>query len=155
MQKLMVAVVRETFRGICKRKPGPDYWQRIKFDWMSSSLFMHFWRSSGVMACCFWPVLPCHWVLGWWPEHSVVCLDLPRTIFTTSASLYERGVAVCSPWINNPHRRLSQKNASHFYSPQTTNNLSVQNLSFRCFNFVSHGHIDYIKQMSRSCFLHH
>lgn len=153
MQRLMVAVVRETLRGICKRKPGPDYWQRIKFDWMSSSLFMHFWRSSGVMACCFWPVFLCHWVLGWWPEHSVVCLDLPRTIFTTSASLYERGVPVCSPWINNPRRRLSQKSGSHFSSPQTTKNLSVQN-RFWCFNLVSHGHIEYVKQMSTSCFLH-
>lgn len=79
-------VVRETFRGIFKRKPEPDYWQRIKFDWMSSWFFMHFWRSSVVMASCFWPVFPCQWVLGWWPEHSVVCLDLPRTIFTTLAS---------------------------------------------------------------------
>lgn len=144
MQRLMVTVVRETSRGICKRRPESDYWQRIKFDWMSTSLFMHFWRSSGVMACCFWPVFPCQWVLGWWPEDSVVCLDLPRTIFTTSATLYERGVAVCSPWINNPHHRLSQKNGSYFYSTPITKNLSVQNF-FLLFPMV--------KQMSTSSML--
>ena len=69
-------------------------------------LFIHSWRCSGVRACCFWLVFPCHWVLGWWPELSVVCLDLHWTVFMPLASLYERGVPVCSPWINSLHHRI-------------------------------------------------
>ena len=148
-------VVRETFRGICRRKPEPDYWRCTKFDWMSPSLLMHFWRSSGVKACCFWRVFLCQWVLGWWPEHSVVCLDLPRTIFTTSATFYERGVAVCSPWINNPRCRLSQKNGSYFYSaPDDKKTWSCKTFLFDVFKFVSHDLFNYIKQMSTSSLLH-
>lgn len=129
MQRLMVSVVRETFRGICERRPEFDYWHCIKFDWMSTSLFMHFWRSSSLMVCCFWRVFLRRWVLGWWPKDSMVCLDLPRTIFTTSTALFETGVVVCSPWINNPHH--GQKNGIYFYSY-----ITAKKVHFWCFHLV-------------------
>lgn len=77
--------------------------------WWREHFITHFWRSSGVVACCFWPVFPCHWVLGWWSEESVVCVDLPRTIFMTLVTLYEKLLTVCSPWINGLRRRLLLK----------------------------------------------
>lgn len=119
----MVTVVRETFRGIGKRRPELVDWQCTKFDWLSKSLFRHFWRSSGVMVCCFWLVFLCQWVLGWWLKDSMVCLDLPRTIFTTSATLFNRGVGVWSPWINNPHGRLGDNVLSNLSLHRAANQI--------------------------------
>lgn len=104
---------------------------------MSTSLFTHFWRSSGG-GTVFWltPMSSCRWVLGWWPEDSMVCLDLPKTIFMTSASLLVRGVAVWSPWKNNPHQRLSENNGSSFYSPRRQKHQCV-NLFFLMFYILS------------------
>lgn len=45
-------------------------------------------------ACCFWPVLPCHWVPGRQPENSVISLDLRRTASVTLTLIYQMHISM-------------------------------------------------------------
>ncbi len=96
----------------------------MKFDWTSSSLFTHFWRPSGVMCVVF---VQCFHASGYWGDGQSIqwYVLTSRGPFLWPWPHYTRGVAVCSPWINNPHSRLSQKNGSHFHSDHTTKKISA------------------------------
>lgn len=46
------------------------------------------------LACCFWPLLPCHWVPGREPENSVIAPDLRRTASVTLTPIYQMRISM-------------------------------------------------------------